>query len=156
MKNKIAATMVAVVVIAMLSGCASLPTPGLPGTKSVAKKALTEPKVEVLECKMEKTSMDKEAGDNLKITGKAIYHPVKVGAKDFKDYSWDIRFEFYDEAGNKLFHVDGADCGENGKAENVKPNVSFPFKVETGSAYVGYDKFVKAKTVKIKHFTANQ
>ncbi|MEA3475469.1 MAG: hypothetical protein U9R23_03365 [Candidatus Cloacimonadota bacterium] len=153
MKGKIATMMMALVTIALLVGCAGVPKVGLPGAKGVEKKALTKPTVEVLEVKMEKTSMEKDALDNLVITGKAIYHPAKVGAKAFKDYTWDISFGVYDAAGNKLFKV-GADCGEYGKEENVKPNEPFPFKGETGSAYVGYNKFLKAKTVKVERFVA--
>ena len=159
MKDKIAVTMVALVAIALLVGCAGVPKvskPGLPEAKGVAKKAVTEPTVEVLEVKMEKTSMEKDAFDNLVITGKAVYRPAKIGTKAFKDYVWDIRFGVYDEAGNKLFHVDGAECGLYGKEENVKPNEPFPFKSETGSAYVGYEKFLKAKTVKVERFKALQ
>jgi len=156
MKNKIATMMVALVTIVFLVGCAGVPKPGVPGVKGAAKKAVTEATVEVLEVKMEKTSMEKDAIDNLVITGKAIYHPAKVGAKAFKDYVWDIRFEVYDEAGNKIFHLDDADCGEYGKEESVKPNEPFPFTLETGSAYVGYDKFLKAKTIKAVRFEAVQ
>ncbi|MBC7125686.1 MAG: hypothetical protein H5T24_08660 [Bacteroidales bacterium] len=159
MKGKITTIMAAFIAIALLTSCASVPKvskPGLPEAKGVAKKEFTEPTVEVLEVKMEKTSMEKDALDNLVITGNAVYHPAKVGAKVFKDYLWDIRFGVYDEAGNKLFHVDGADCGLYGKAENVKPDEPFPFKAETGSAYVGYEKFLKAKTVKVERFKALQ
>jgi len=159
MKSKITKTLVTLGAIALLVGCGGVPKvskPGLPEAKGVAKKAATEPTVEVLEVKMEKTSMEKDALDNLVITGKAVYHPAKVGAKAFKDYLWDIRFGVYDEAGNKLFHVDGAECGLDGKEENVKPNEPFPFKAETGSAYVGYEKFLKAKTVKVERFKAIQ
>ena len=158
-QDKFAVRMVALFTIALLVGCAGVPKvskPGLSEAKGVAKKTATEPKVEVLEVKMEKTSMEKDALDNLVITGKAVYRPAKVGAKAFKDYVWDIRFGVYDVAGNKLFHVDGADCGLYGKKENVKPNEPFPFKAETGSAYVGYEKFLKAKTVKVERFKAVQ
>jgi len=48
--------------------------------------------------------------------------------------------------------VDGADCGLYEKAENIKPNEPFPFKAVTGSAYVGYEKFLKAKTIKVERF----
>ena len=157
MKRKVATTIITLTVLAFLMGCAGLKSK-LPGTgtaKSVGKKALTKPTVEVLEVKMEKTSMEKNALDNLVITGKAIYHPAKVGAKAFKDYVWDTRVEFYDAQGNKLpFHIDGLDCGEYGEAENVKPNKSFPFKGETGTAYIGMDNFTKAVSCKVTRFTA--
>ena len=144
--------MIVCVAVVFLTNCATVekkvPAP--------VEEALTEPKVEVLEVKVEKTSMEKDALDNLVITGKAVYRPAKVGAKAFKDYLWDIRFGVYDEAGNKLFDVGGAECGLYGKEENVKPNEPFPFKAETGSAYVGYEKFLKAKTVKVEAFRAVQ
>ncbi len=152
MQVKITAAITAFVAAAFLTGCAMLSKK----VPSPVEKAATEPTVEVLEVKMEKTSMEKDALDNLVITGTAVYHPPKVGAKAFKDYLWDIRFGVYDEDGNKLFHVDGADCGEDGKEENVKPNVPFPFKSITGSAYVGWDKFLKAKIVKIERFRVVQ
>lgn len=150
MKSKIAVPMVALVATALLVGCAGVPNV----VKTTGEKAFAEPTVEVLEVKMEKTSMEKDAVDNLVITGKAVYHPAKVGAKAFKDYLWDISFGVYDEVGNKVFNVNGADCGEYGKEENVKPGEPFPFKQETGSAYVGWEKFLKAKTVKIERFKA--
>ena len=154
MKARTTTVLLALVAVALFVGCAGVPKIGVPGAKVSAKKALTKPRVEVLEVKMEKTSMEKDALDNLVITGKAVYRPAKVGAKAFKDYLWDIRFGIYDAAGNKLFHVSGADCGEYGKPENVKANEPFPFKTETGSAYVGWDKFIKAKTVKVERFKA--
>lgn len=150
MRGKYILIMIALGAIVLLVGCATVakkaPAP--------VRKATTKPTVEVLEVKIEKTSMEKDALDNLVITGKAIYHPAKIGAKAFKDYTWDIRFGVYDEAGNKLFHVDGAECGEYGKEENVKPDEPFPFKAETSSALVGWEKFLKAKTVKVERFEA--
>lgn len=146
--------MAALVAIALLVGCASVPTPGVPSAKKTVKKAATEATVEVLECKMEKTDIgNPDALDNLKVTGKAVYHPAKVGAKSFKDYLVDVRVEFYDDKGMKLpFRIDALDCGEYGKAENVKPNEPFPFKGETGTAYIGMDNFKKAVSCKVTRF----
>lgn len=154
MKSKIDVSMVALVSIALLVGCAGVPKIGVPGAKGVAKKALTEARVEVLECKMDKTELgNKDALDNLKVTGKAIYHPAKVGAKPFKDYLLDTRVEFYDAKGMKLpFRIDALDCGEYGKADNVIPNEPFPFKGETGTAYIGMDNFTKAVSCKVTRF----
>jgi len=144
--------MIVCVAVVFLTNCATVekkvPAP--------VEEALTEPKVEVLEVKVEKTSMEKDALDNLIITGKAIYHPAKISAKAFKDYVWDIRLGIYDETGNMLFHIDGAECGEYGKEENVKPNEPFPFKAVTGAAYVGWDNFLKAKTAKVEYFRVIQ
>lgn len=154
MKGKIAATMVALIAIALLVGCAGVPKVGAPSAKGAAKEEFTEPTVEVLECKMEKVEIDNpDALSNLKVTGKAIYHPAKVGAKDFKDYGWLIRVEFYDAKGMKLsFRIDGLDCGEYGKASNVVPNEPFPFKGETGTAYISMDNFTKAVSCKVARF----
>jgi len=153
MKIRIATMMAALVAIAVLVGCASVPKVGVPGAKGEAKKALTEATVEVLECKMEKTEVDNpDALSNLKVTGKAIYHPAKVGAKAFKDYTLDSKVEFYDAQGRKLpFHIGMGDCGEYGKAENVVPNEPFPFKGETGAAYIGMDNFTKAVSCKVTY-----
>lgn len=150
MKGRITVSMVALVAIALLVGCAGVPKPRVTG---VVEKAVTEATVEVLECKMEKTSMEKDALDNLQVTGKAIYHPAKVGAKPFKDYLLDVRVEFYDAQGRKLpFRIDALDCGEYGKADNVVPNEAFPFKGETGTAYIGMDNFTKAVSCKVTRF----
>lgn len=153
MKSRIVIMMLTLVVIAFFVSCAGVPKVGLPGAKGVAKKALTEGKIEVLECKMEKTEVDNpDALSNLKVTGKAIYHPAKVGAKSFKDYMLDSKVEFYDAQGRKLpFHIGMGDCGEYGKAENVVPNEPFPFKSETGTAYIGMDNFTEAVSCKVTH-----
>ena len=154
MKSRIVTMMAALVTIAFFVSCAGLPKVGVPGAKGVAKKALTEGTVEVLECKMAKTEVDnKDALSNLKVTGKAIYHPAKVGNKSFKDYALDVRVEFYDAQGMKLpFRIDGLDCGLYGKADNVVPNESFPFTGETGTAYIGMDNFKKAASCKVTQF----
>lgn len=148
MRTKIIEMVTILFTIAFLVGCAGVPKPGLSEAKGVAKEALTKPTVEVLEVKMEKTS------DKIVITGKAIYRPAKVGAKAFKDYMWNIRFDVYDEAGIKLFHVDGAECGEYEDEADVKPNEPSPFKHEREPHYFGQEKFLKAKTVKVARFEA--
>jgi len=150
MKIKVTLMVVAIVAIALLVGCAGLPKPEV---KGVVKKAVTEATVEVLEVKMQKTSMEKDALDNLQVTGKAIYHPAKVGAKPFKDYLLDVRVEFYDAQGRKLpFRIEALDCGEYGKADNVVPNEPFPFKGETGTSYIGMDNFSKAVSCNVTRF----
>lgn len=153
MKGRSATITVALVAIAFLVGCAGVPKVVVPESKGVAKKAFTEATVEVLECKMEKTEVDNpDALSNLKVAGKAIYHPAKVGAKAFKDYTLDSKVEFYDAQGRKLpFHIGMGDCGEYGKAENVVPNEPFPFKSETGTAYIGMDNFTKAVSCKVTY-----
>lgn len=130
MKGKIAVTMVALVAIAMLVGCAVLskkvPAP--------VKKVATEATVEVLESKMEKIpeGLGEEYG-TIKITGKAKYIPPKVGAKAFKDLPYLVDFDLLDAAGRKVRLLEGIpDCGEYGKAENVVPNEPFPFVLEDG------------------------
>jgi len=153
MKRRITTMMVALVAIALLVGCAGMPKPELPGAKSVAKKAFTEPTFEVLEVKMEKIEIDnKDALSNLQVTGRAVYHPAKVGAKPFKDCMLDVKVEFYDAQGKKLpFSIKSLECGEYGKEENVRPNESFPFKGETGTAYIGMDNFTKAVSCKVTY-----
>ncbi len=154
MKRRIVTMMATLVAIAFFVSCAGLPKVGVPGAKTVAKKAFTDARVEVLEVKMEKTELgNPNALDNLKVTGKAIYHPAKVGAKPFKDLILNARVEFYDAQGMKLpVHIDGLDCGLYGKADNVVPNESFPFTGETGTAYIGMDNFKKASSCKVGYF----
>ena len=150
MEGKITTMMVALVAIALLVGCARVPKREV---KGVAKKAFTQATVEVLECQMEKTSMEEDAVDNLRVTGKAIYHPAKVGAKPFKDYRVDVRVEFYDAQGTRLhFRIYALDCGEYGNADNVVPNEPFPFKGETGTAYIGMDDFIQAVSCEVTRF----
>jgi hypothetical protein len=152
MKSRITTMMATLFTIALLVGCAGAPKVGVPSAKGAAKEAVTEATVEVLEVKMEKTDIgNPDALDNLKVTGKAIYHPAKVGAQDFKDYiaGHGITIRFYDSKGMKLpFKVDIMDYGEYGKSENVKPNEPFPFEGETGTAYIGMDNFTKAVSCK--------
>jgi hypothetical protein len=153
MKGRIAVIMVTLVVIALLVGCAgTMSKVGVPGTgeaKGKSKKAVTKGKIEVMEVKMEKTDINnKDALSNLKVTGKAIYHQAKVGAKSFEDYisGHGIVIRFYDARGIKLpFKMD---IGDYGKSENVRPNIAFPFEAETGSAYIGMDNFKKAVSCK--------
>lgn len=157
MKRRIAVSMIALATIVFLASCGGLPTKGsiMGGAKHGAKKALTKPTVEILEVKMEKGTLNAEGYGELKVVGKAVYHPAKVGAKAFKDYMWDTKVEFYDAQGNKLpFDIHGLDYGKYGKAENVKPNEPFPFTGETSTDYIGKDNFLKASSCKVAYFTA--
>ncbi|MCK4353072.1 hypothetical protein KAW65_06680 [candidate division WOR-3 bacterium] len=118
--------------VLMLSGCAGIPKVEVPGAKKVVKKAVAEATVEVLEVKMEKIAEGaSEEYGTIKITGKAVYHPAKVGGKAFKDMASDPRFNLLDAAGRKVqtFNVP-LDCGEYGKAENVVAGEPFPFEGE--------------------------
>ncbi len=156
MKKRIATMIITSAVLAFLVGCAMLSSkvPGGGAVKGSAKKAFTEGKIEVQEVKMVKTELNnKDASSNLKVTGKAVYHPAKVGAKSFKDYIAEhgIVVHFYDARGMKLpFKVDIGSYGEYGKSENVKPNEPFPFEGETGTGYIGMSNFTKAVSCKAK------
>jgi len=155
-KSRIIIMTIALVLIVFLIGCATVKSkvPGTGTGEATAKKAATEGTVEVLEVKMEKTEINnKDASSNLKVTGKAIYHPAKAGAKSFEDYisGHGIVIHFYDVKGMKLpFKVDIGDYGEDNKPENIKPNEPFPFEAETGTAYIGMDNFTKAVSCKAK------
>ena len=156
MKSRIVFILILVILMISVGSCATV-TSKIPGTgtvKGAAKDKFMKGSVEVVEVKMEKTEIDDPNSlDNFKVTGTAIYHPAKVDAKSFKDCSWSIRVEFYDKSGIKLpFKIDCLDCGEYGKEENIKPNVPFPFKGETGTAYIGIDNFKKAASCKVTSF----
>ncbi|MGC9365389.1 MAG: hypothetical protein ACP5FZ_12595, partial [Fidelibacterota bacterium] len=75
----------------------------------------------------------------VKVTGKAVYHPAKVGAKPFVEAARGKEFVFalYDAQGLKLpvevTFGKGA-CGEYGKPENVVANQPFPFEKRVGIA----------------------
>ena len=135
-------------------GCANLPVPAVPGApsaKSMVKKAVTEGTVEVLDVTMVKEG--EEGNETLTVTGNAIYHPAKVGAKDFKEYIVDVRIEFYDAQGKVLpFTLTSIDFGEYGKSANVLPNEPFPFKGETWPPYMGEENFKKAVSCKVARF----
>lgn len=103
--------------------------------KSTAKAELTEGTVEVLESAMEKTEgYDFSEDKGIIITGTAKYIPAKVNPEPFEDFNGDFRFILLDQNGNQVrtFYVSSiaAECGVNGKKENVKPNEAFPFKLE--------------------------
>ena len=123
--------------------------------KSFAKKALTEGKVEIIDCKMEKTT-DKEGVGTIKVTGTAIYTPAKFRKKSFSDITagkWIARANFYDAKGMKLkCHLDISDYGENNQIENVKYKKPFPFNGETTSDYIGKENFEKADYCVIKGY----
>ncbi|MCK4663306.1 MAG: hypothetical protein KAT68_10600 [Bacteroidales bacterium] len=102
-----------------------------PSAKVMAKRFLKYGKVEVLESNMEKTEGASDEYGGIKITGTAKYTPAKIGKKPFKDLSYTVRFDLFDDVEKKVMYVDGIpDCGENGQAENVKYNEPFPFVFE--------------------------
>lgn len=142
--------------IGLLLGCAKLPIPAVPGTgdaKSVVKKAATVGTVEVLDVAMEK-SMDGDQGI-IKVTGSAIYHPAKVGAKAFKDYGWAVKVSFYDDQGKELpFSIGWLEYGDYWKSENVIAEEPFPFKGETSTPVMtGHmDTYNKASSCKVTKF----
>lgn len=137
MKGRIATMMVALVTIALLVGCAGVPKPGI---KGVAEKAVTEATVEVLEVNVEKVTWESSLMGKMygvKVTGKAVYHPAKVGAKPFVEAAQGKEFVFalYDAKGLKLpveVTFDKGVCGEYGKPENVVANEPFPFEKREG------------------------
>ena len=123
--------------------------------KKLAKKALTEGKVEIIDCKMEKT-IDKDGVGTIKVTGTAIYTPAKFKKKSFDDITcgyWSATANFYDAKGMKLkCHLDIGDYGENNQIENVKYKKPFPFYGETTSDYIGKENFEKADYCVIKGY----
>ena len=133
--------MIVCVAVVFLTNCATV------GKKVPAplEEALTEPKVEVLEVKVEKVTWisqvwgEKVYGVN--ITGKAIYHPAKVGGKSFVEATKgkEFYFDFYDSQGLKLplqvsFNAQEGKCGPNGMPENVVPGEPFTFEKRAGIA----------------------
>lgn len=146
MKIRVTTILTALLTIIFLVSCASMPLAPSPTSlvKTAAKKAFLEPTMEVLEIKMEKTN------DELKVTGMAIYHPADVDGKEFNDYMWDVKVEFYDAQGKTLpYSMKSLDYGAN-----VVPNEPFPFMGEIGSAYMGEDVFAKAVSCKLVYVKA--
>ncbi|HRD23458.1 MAG TPA: hypothetical protein PLY38_06440 [Candidatus Hydrothermia bacterium] len=139
MKKRITVFMVALVTNALLVSSAGAFKPNI---EDAAKKAIAEPTVEVLEVKIEKVTwessiMGKMYGVN--VTGKAVYHPAKVGGKPFVEASEGKEFIFalYDDKGMKLpvdITFDKSACGEYGEPENVIANEPFPFEKRVGIA----------------------
>ncbi|MDI6701283.1 MAG: hypothetical protein QME48_08685 [bacterium] len=115
----------ALLVIALLGGCASMSKVSMPGVSDatgVAKKTLKKPTVEVLEVKIEKVTWTSEVwGDKrygVKKTGKVVYHLPKIGCKKFVEATKgkEFYFEFYDSKGLKLpievsFNAQEGKCG---------------------------------------------
>ncbi|MCK4530964.1 MAG: hypothetical protein KAU44_07275 [Candidatus Marinimicrobia bacterium] len=151
MKTRTLTLLAAVFAILFLFSCAAMPA--LPSATTVVKKAVKkaflEPTMEVLEIKLEKTT------DELTVTGMAIYHPADVDGKEFNDYMWDVKVEFYDAQGKKLpYSMKSLEYGEYNKSANVLPNEPFPFMGEIGSAYMGEDVFTKAVSCKLVYVKA--
>lgn len=137
MRRGVLIPLAVLVAAALLVGCGAASKVGV---KKTAKKAATEARVEVLEVKMEKETWvsaisGKQHG--VKVTGKAVYHPAKVGGKPFKDVGGEFAFGLYDANGLKLPEEVGVrkeHCGEYSKPENVVPNKPFPFEYRTSIA----------------------
>jgi|AntAceMinimDraft_16_1070373.scaffolds.fasta_scaffold58586_2 hypothetical protein len=121
--------------------------------KTMAKKALKEGKIEIIDCKMEKVT-DKGGTGIIKVTGTAKYTPGKLKKKPFKDIygvSCSVSAQFYDAKGMKLpFHLDIGECGENNQEENVEYKKPFPFQGEITTDYIKKEDFVKANYCVIK------
>lgn len=106
--------------------------PDVYDAKSLAKKALKEGKVEIIECKMEKIT-NKDGKKIIKITGTALYKPAKIGKKPLKDMGFGLRAYLYDVNGMKLKKSVGlSEYGENNQPENVKYKTPFPIILERG------------------------
>ena len=119
-----------------------------PSAKEMAKRYFKYGKVEVLESNMEKIEGASDEHGGIIITGIAKYTPAKIGKKPFKDLIYTVRFDLFDDAGKKVIHVDGSpDCGENGKAENVKYKEPFPFVFEY--TMIPLDKYIKITSQKL-------
>ena len=113
-----------------------------PSAKEMAKRYLKFGKVEVLESNMEKIEGASDEYGGIKITGTAKYTPAKIGKKPFKDLSYTVRFDLFDDVEKKVMNVDGIpDCGENGQEENVKYKEPFPFVFE--DTMIPLNKFAK-------------
>ncbi len=153
MKSRIAFVLILVILMISVSSCATV-TSKIPGTgdvKGTAKDKFMDGGIEIVDYKMDKGIPNEDGWAEIKVTGTAIYHPAKVGAKSFEDFmgnSHGIKFYFYSATGTKLPSVLHVECGENGKWENVKANVEFPFKGELSNDYIGKDNFLKISTVK--------
>ena len=151
MKNKNVLKSVTLFAI-VLFVCALIPkvnaqdVPDVYDAKSLAKKALKEGKVEVIDCKMEKTT-DDDGNGQINITGTAIYTPAKIGKKPLKDMGgFGLKTYLYDANGIKL--TDGIpiyDYGENNQLENVEYKKPFPFIFEgDAGAYFSQEVLDKA------------
>lgn len=100
--------------------------------KELAKKAIKEGKVEIIDCKMEKTT-NKDGEQILIITGTAQYKPALLRKKPLKDNSvfTGCKVYLYDANGMKL--TDGipiGDYGENDQLESIEYKKPFPFRGE--------------------------
>ena len=146
MKKRFAIMGVALVLIVFLISCATVKSkiPGTETGKTAAKKTFTEPTVEVLEVKIEKVTWESSFSGKMygvKVTGKAVYHSPKVGAKSFVEATKgkEFVFDLYDANGMKLpvqvtFNAQEGKCGPNGMPENVVPGQTFTFERRSGIA----------------------
>ncbi len=140
MISKVVTILVALATIVFFVGCSALHVPGvpgMPGAKSVAKKAVTEGNVEVLDVNVEKVTGPTSYG--VKITGNAVYHPAKVSAKSFKKAGNQyFHFDLYDAKGLKLpvsVSFSKHACGEFRQPENIVADKPFPFEHKENIAW---------------------
>lgn len=129
MKSRIAVSMVLLVTLALLVGCAKAPIVKPQITKPIESEPKKVPVlVEVVDFKMEKIEESLYGPDygTIKITGTAIYH----GTKKYDDEIAFIVFGLYDEKGNQVrrFEVPSFSCGESKNPKNIVPGKPFPFE----------------------------
>lgn len=101
--------------------------------KELAKKAIKEGKVEIIDCKMEKTT-NKDGEHLIKITGTSKYTPAIFRKKQLKDNTAFTGFKAYLYDANGIKLTDGipiSEYGENNQLGNVKYKKPFPFIMET-------------------------
>ena len=114
--------------------------------KAYIKKALTEGKVDVISCKMEK-STDAEGVGKIIITGTALYTTAKLRKKAFKDLpGFGLKAYFYSENGMKLKgHLPIFEFGIENQPVNVQAKKPFPFRSEgDAGGYFDQNLFDKA------------
>jgi hypothetical protein len=121
--------------------------PDVYDAKEFVKKAIKEGKVEIIDCKMEKTT-NKDGEQIIKITGTAKYIPAKFRKKPLKDNPVFTGFKayFYNANGVKQKGIlPLSEYGENNQPENVEYKKPFPFIIEgTAGGYFPEETWEKA------------